>query len=109
MGNVIMALSRSIYQVKLLFLILWVQSAALQPDFLPCCRQSTDHNATNMLQVYKDPTSYLCGPFTLEENQICTEEQKKMLHFVIVGGGIAGLTSARLLLSVGHKVTLLES
>ena len=67
--------------------------------------ESTDHNATNMLQVYKEPTKYLCGPKTSVVNPFCTKEEKKQLYFVIVGGGIAGLTSARLLLSAGHHVS----
>merc|ERR1712131_504377 len=108
MGNDKMTVSGSTY--KLLILLFWIQHALLQPDFLPCCRQSTDHNPNNMLEVYKKPQAYLCGPFTtIEENPFCTPDQKEQQHFVIVGGGIAGLTSARLLLSVGHKVTLLES
>ena len=58
-----------------------------------------------MLQVYKDPGTYLCGPLTPFHNTFCTPDQREEQHFVIVGGGIAGLTSARLLLSVGHKVS----
>ena len=59
-----------------------------------------------MLEVYKSPQTYLCGPFTkIGENPFCTADQREEQHFVIVGGGIAGLTSARLLLSVGHKVS----
>ena len=58
-----------------------------------------------MLQVYKEPTKYLCGPKTSVVNPFCIKEEKKQLYFVIVGGGIAGLTSARLLLSAGHHVS----
>ena len=50
-----------------------------------------------MFEVFKNPKSFLGGP-TSKVNRT------KQMHFVVVGAGIAGLTNARLLLEVGHKV-----
>ena len=56
-----------------------------------------------MLEVFKDPRKYICGPQSYNST-ICSYYEKKQKHFVIIGAGMAGLTSARLLLYAGHKV-----
>ena len=50
-----------------------------------------------MFEVFKNPENFLAGP---ESNVNKTEK----MHFVVVGAGIAGLTNAKMLLKVGHKV-----
>ena len=50
-----------------------------------------------MFEVFKNPGNFLAGP---ESNVNKTEK----MHFVVVGAGIAGLTNAKMLLAVGHKV-----
>ena len=70
--------------------------------FLPCCRQSADHDPDNMLEVLKNPRDFLSGPKSLVN---VTEAR----HFLIVGAGMAGLSSAYILLQLGHRVTMLES
>ena len=70
--------------------------------FLPCCRQSSDHDPDNMLEVLKNPRDYLSGPRSLVN---VTDPR----HFLIVGAGMAGLSSAYVLLQLGHRVTMLES
>ena len=50
-----------------------------------------------MFEVFKNPTNFLGGP---DSNVNKTEQ----MTFVVVGAGIAGLTNARMLLEVGHKV-----
>ena len=56
----------------------------------------SDHFPYYLAKVFKDPKRYLEGP----EAKVKTKQK----HFIIVGGGIAGLTSAYLLLQAGHKV-----
>merc|ERR1712142_21587 len=73
-----------------------------QESFGSACKLGmTDHFPYYLAKVFKDPKRYLEGP----EAKVKTKQK----HFIIVGGGIAGLTSAYLLLQAGHKVTLLES
>ena len=69
-------------------------SNSLKPWFL----ESTDHDPEFMLEVFKHPKDYLSGPSSNVDNSV---PQK---HFVIIGAGIAGLSSAYMLLDVGHKV-----
>ena len=51
-----------------------------------------------LAKVFNKPRKFLNGPWS-------EKKKSKEEHFVIVGGGIGGLTSAFLLLQVGHKVT----
>jgi len=62
---------------------------------------TSDHLPQNLLQAFQKPQLFLEGPTA--ERKIAEE------HFVIVGAGVAGLTSALLLLQAGHRVTILES
>ena len=50
-----------------------------------------------MFEVFKNPKNFLSGP----DSEVNKTEQ---LRFVVVGAGIAGLTNAKMLLEVGHKV-----
>ena len=51
-----------------------------------------------MAKVFRSPREYLPGPDSIPELR------RDMQHFVIVGGGAAGLVSAYTLLRLGHKV-----
>ena len=51
-----------------------------------------------MAKVFRSPGEYLPGPDSIPELR------RDMQHFVIVGGGAAGLVSAYTLLRLGHKV-----
>ena len=55
----------------------------------------SDHLEQNLVRVFERPKDFLEGPDALRG---AAEE-----HFVIVGAGIAGLTSALLLLEAGHR------
>ena len=50
-----------------------------------------------MLRVWRAPADYLPGP----DSKLANKAEE---HFVVVGGGAAGLTSAYLLLKLGHRV-----
>ena len=52
-----------------------------------------------MRQVLADPRNYLN----------VASDAAEVEHFVVIGGGMAGLTSAYLLLQLGHQVTMFES
>ena len=62
-----------------------------------CFPGLSDHLPNHLLEVFLRPKNYLEGP-------LATRTKTKQKHFIIVGGGMAGLTSAFLLLQVGHKV-----
>lgn len=66
-----------------------------------CVRDSDDHLPSHMAAVLESPQDYILGP----RSQMMGDE----MDVVIVGGGMSGLTSAHLLLNVGHKVTILEA
>jgi len=71
------------------------------PEVSVCMRERRDRLPSNLAKVLENPKKYLPGPTAYQK-----EGERE---YVIVGGGIAGLTAAYLLLSVGHKVTILES
>ena len=50
-----------------------------------------------MFEVFKNPENFLGGPTS-------NVNKTRKMHFVVVGAGIAGLTNARMLLTVGHRV-----
>ena len=58
----------------------------------------TDRDPEMMAKVFRSPGEYLPGPDSIPELR------RDMQHFVIVGGGAAGLVSAYTLLRLGHKV-----
>ena len=64
-------------------------------------KEPWDHLPSNLAKVFTNPKMFLEGPKAVKKS-----EEK---HFLIVGGGIAGLTSAYLLLQLGHKVGGAES
>jgi len=78
-----------------------LDSTKAQKVFQACYRDESDRLAKHLAQVFSQPTKLLEGP-----NCVQKAAQK---HFVIVGAGMAGLTSAYLLLKAGHLVTLLEA
>ena len=99
---------------KLIILGLFGVLFAEESPFFPCCRRKiflnllslfylfynsepSDHDPVNMFEVFKNPKRFLGGP----KSKV---NRTKQMDFVIVGAGIAGLTNARLLLEVGHKV-----
>ena len=59
--------------------------------------EPSDHDPVNMFEVFKNPKNYLGGPTS-------NVNKTRKMHFVVVGAGIAGLTNARMLLEVGHRV-----
>ena len=61
-------------------------------------KDESDRLAKHLAQVFSQPTKLLEGP-----NCVHKAAQK---HFVIVGAGMAGLTSAYLLLKAGHSVKI---
>jgi len=66
-----------------------------------CMRDRSDRLPHNLAKVLENPKMYLPGPNS--------DQKEGEREYVIVGGGIAGLTAAYLLLTVGHKVTVIES
>ena len=60
--------------------------------------RKTDRDPRMMAKVFRSPGEYLPGPDSIPELR------RDMQHFVIVGGGAAGLVSAYTLLRLGHKV-----
>ena len=56
-----------------------------------------DRVPENMLRVWRAPADYLPGP----DSKLANKAEE---HFVVVGGGAAGLTSAYILLKLGHRV-----
>jgi len=69
-----------------------------------CFIGPSDHHPLHLRKVFMRPKHFLKGPLAKSK-----KNKMKEKHFVIVGAGMAGLTSAYLLLKMGHKVTLLES
>ena len=58
------------------------------------------YDPLHLIQVFMRPKHFLKGPLAKFKKNKMREK-----HFVIVGAGMAGLTSAYLLLILGHKVS----
>ena len=61
--------------------------------------EPSDHDPVNMFEVFKNPENFLGGPNS-------KVNKTKRMTFVVIGAGIAGLTNARMLLEVGHRVSI---
>jgi len=79
----------------------YMESDIGKKAFRACSKDASDHFPLNLLEAFKSPHLFLEGP--------TAERKRGEEHFVIVGAGVAGLTSALMLLQAGHRVTILES